>query len=403
MAAPMTKTRHPGIYRRGSRYVVRYRAGGRRRSKSCRTLDEALKVKRAREAARDRGEFEEGTRLTLHEYAKEWVETYTGRGRTGFRESTREDYRRDLERWVLPFFGARLRVGEVTPRHLARLVAHLCEQEGARGPLTDAAVRKIVTPLRACLATAVEDGVIRSNPAQRVRLPYRPKVEDEDGEEVRALTRKQAVDLLRAIDPRYQLMFEVLLATGIRVSELLALQWRHVRFDAQPCVRVRRAIVRGRVEPPKTRYGKRDVPLEPRLVSDLRAWRQESGWPGREDPVFPSTTGTALHAGNVRRRILRPAAEKAGVPWAGFHSFRHTCASLLFDRGQNAVQVQRWLGHHDAAFTVRRYVHLLTEQLDDPLDLAAELWEGGSKTGPPPSGAGRSERKTAAANGPPEA
>jgi integrase len=49
---------------------------------------------------------------------------------------------------------------------------------------------------------------------------------------------------------------------------------------------------------------------------------------------------------NVRRRVLKPAAEKAGLPWVGFHAFRHTFASLLFAEGRNAVQVQRWLGHH---------------------------------------------------------
>ena len=51
------RARHPGIYRRGSRYVVRYRAGGRNRSEAVRTLEEARQLKRARESARDSGEF----------------------------------------------------------------------------------------------------------------------------------------------------------------------------------------------------------------------------------------------------------------------------------------------------------------------------------------------------------
>jgi integrase len=62
--------------------------------------------------------------------------------------------------------------------------------------------------------------------------------------------------------------------------------------------------------------------------------------------VFPSLTGTPLAYGNLFRRVLRPVAEEVGAPWAGFHTFRHTCASMLFRRGANAVQVQRWLGHH---------------------------------------------------------
>jgi integrase len=47
--------------------------------------------------------------------------------------------------------------------------------------------------------------------------------------------------------------------------------------------------------------------------------------------------------------------------------FRHTCASILFAEGRNAVQVQRWLGHHSAAFTLATYVHLLDGDLGEPL------------------------------------
>jgi len=50
--------------------------------------------------------------------------------------------------------------------------------------------------------------------------------------------------------------------------------------------------------------------------------------------------------------------------------FRHTCASLLFAQGRNAVQVQRWLGHHSAAFTLASYVHLLDGDIGAPLTLS---------------------------------
>ena len=71
--------------------------------------------------------------------------------------------------------------------------------------------------------------------------------------------------------------------------------------------------------------------------------------------------------------MIRPAREEAGAPWAGFHTFRHTCAAMLFERGLNVKQVQRWLGHHSPSFTLDTYVHLLDERLPEPVDLAAEL------------------------------
>ena len=165
-------------------------------------------------------------------------------------------------------------------------------------------------------------------------------------------------------------MVRLLALTGLRVSELLALQWRHLRLDGSgPAVRVRRAIPRGRVEPPKSRYGRRDVPLDVDLVSELRRHRQASEWPGDEDLVFPSLRGTPLNPENLRRDVIRPAREEIGAPWVSFHTFRHTCAAMLFDRGLNVKQVQRWLGHHSASFTLNTYIHLLDERLPAPLSL----------------------------------
>jgi len=89
--------------------------------------------------------------------------------------------------------------------------------------------------------------------------------------------------------------------------------------------------------------------------------------------VFPSLRGTPLKVENVRRRVLAPVAEEVGAPWAGFHTFRHTCASLLFENGKNAKQVQKWLGHHSPSFTIDTYVHLLKDELDEPLELGIEL------------------------------
>ena len=81
---------------------------------------------------------------------------------------------------------------------------------------------------------------------------------------------------------------------------------------------------------------------------------------------------------------MATAAGEAGVPWIGFHTFRHTCASLLFDAGRNPKQVQRWLGHHSPAFTLDVYVDLLDDGVGDGLDLASELAAGESKVSPDP-------------------
>ena len=62
-----------------------------------------------------------------------------------------------------------------------------------------------------------------------------------------------------------------------------------------------------------------------------------------------------------------------------FHTFRHTCASLLFEAGKDVKQVQEWLGHADPAITLRTYVHLMDDGLGDAdfLDRAVTVAEPG--------------------------
>ena len=192
MGARLERTRHPGIYRRGSRFVVVYRAGGKQRKESVRTLVLARQLKARRVAQVADGEFHEQTRIRLHEYAREWVGCYQGRGRRGFREGTRDEYRRLLESYALRFFSERVKLVEITPRLMAQYVGWLCDQDSVRGrKLSDSAVRNAVNPVRSCLATAVTEGLLRHNPAQGLSLPHRPTADEIEDEEVRPLSRDQ--------------------------------------------------------------------------------------------------------------------------------------------------------------------------------------------------------------------
>jgi integrase len=282
MAYTLEKTKTPGIFKRGSRYVFVYRANGKQKWESARTLDEARRKKSERHTDVGRGEFEERSRLPLREYAEAWIERYLGRGRGGFREGTRDEYRRQLEQYIYPYF-ASAKLTEITPSRMASFVAWLCDEkaqgrrvheqrrkaeaeklgvplsqvEREKDPklaLSDATVRNILAPLRACLAAAVREGLIRSNPARDVDLPHRPTAEGSEEEQVRAMTRSELDTLLALIPDRHRLLFRVLASTGLRISEAVALQWRHLQLDgSSPHVKVRRALVKGRMGPPKLR------------------------------------------------------------------------------------------------------------------------------------------------------
>jgi integrase len=59
--------------------------------------------------------------------------------------------------------------------------------------------------------------------------------------------------------------------------------------------------------------------------------------------------------------VLNKSARAVGLPWVTPHTFRHTCASLLFQHGKNIKQVAGWLGHSGPGFTLRTYVHLMDD------------------------------------------
>ncbi len=366
----MVKTGTRGVYRRGSRYVVVYYDGdGKQRKESARTLDEARRLKAKRVTQVDEGEFSPESNVTLHTYFREWVERYQGKGRNGFRENTRDDYRRQGEAYICEFFPARLRLKEVTPVRIAKFVAWLCDEEQQDRVLADATVRNITAPLRACLATAMKEGLIRSNPTVGMDLPHRQTATDCEEEEAKAMSEAELATLLGLLPVAWQPFFSFLAATGLRISEAVALQWRHVQLDGSHAhVKVRRALVKGRMGPPKSRHGRRDVPLDAAQVSALRKLRGDQP---DDAPVFASSTGTPLTPENVFRRVLQPAREEACLEWVGFHAFRHTCASMLFAQGRNVKQVQRWLGHHSPSFTLDTYVHLLDGDLGEPLSVPA--------------------------------
>ena len=361
MPSPLVKTKTPGIFRRGSRYVVVFRdAQGRQRKRSAATLAEARVVKASLAADVARGEYRERSRVTFAEYAAEWCETYGGRTSKGVRPQTLVDYRKRLEQDAVPFLG-RLRLSEVEPRDVKALAGRVA----SRGVSANT-VRLALAPVRALFATAVEDGLVRSNPTLGVRVGAATTVAS-DEEKAKALAPDELAALLAAIPEAERLFFRFLAHTGLRIGEAIALRVGDVDLGRRR-VQVRRRWYRDNFAPPKSKHGRRDVPLSPATAQAL--------WPlvaGRDSTalLFTSETGRMIDQSNLAFRVLKPAARRAGVPWCSFHTFRHTAASAFFRAGWNAKQVQLVLGHHSTAFTLATYVHLIPDDLPDATFLDA--------------------------------
>lgn len=381
--AKRVPTRYPRIYRVGERYE--WIGGGR--SGTVDTIEEA---KAARGRAELAGPASRAARGGFGDYARTWLAGYQGRTSRGFTEGTRAGYSESLELYAIPFFdGRRLKPHQVQRRHVKAFIAWLAAEPtgserankvGLGRPLAPRTIVKHLAPVKAMFADAADDDDILVSPAN-VRVNVTSVEAPENGGEARALTDAQLTAVLRAAAPEHRLLFDTVAATGPRWGELC--EWRGKDLAAGPdgpVLRVRRAFsdkardADGKrveiVKLPKSEQGRRDIPLEPELAR--RLWRLQRQ---PDELLFKSPRGGRLHYQNTYRRILTPtleaASEKLGedVTWAAWHTFRHTVASRLFAAGRNVKQVQQWLGHHKASFTLDAYVHLMGGGVGAPLSL----------------------------------
>ena len=378
MAARMEKTKTPGVFRRGGRYVVVWVHNGRQHKESCRTLAEAREAQGKR---RQHGAKRPATRQTFEEYAREWLGTYTGRTKRGRPGAlTSADYRRSVDRAV-KFFGPRRRLADVEPPDVRAYVREL-EGEG----MAPSSIRKRLAPLKAMFATAVEDGALRRDPTRPVRVSGRRSDGEVEDARVYAVTREQLARFLAEVPEEWRLFFELLAHGGLRISEQIGLDCGDVLFGERPRLRVERQHCKGETRGLKYE-SRREVPLSPGMAR--RLWvHTEGGKRPKDAPLFPNARGGRLSESNLRYRVLDKVRERVDLRWVTFHTFRHTCASLLFEAGKDVKQVSEWLGHADPAFTLRTYVHLMDAGLGEAsfLDDAVQI-----ATSPPASASKASE------------
>ena len=216
-----------------------------------------------------------------------------------------------------------------------------------------------LSALRGLFRYACLTGRMQSNPADAVPTPKVEKTLP------RHLRPREIDVLLRApagrtgpLGFRDRALLELLYASGLRVGELVALNWRDIDLGA----RVLRVVGKGDRER-MTPFGE---PAEKALRQWLDAWeevfRSQRDDAGREEPVFLNQKGSRLSARSVRRVIDRYVAETAQAAGAHPHALRHSFATHLLESGADLRSIQELLGHASLA-TTQRYMHVDTGRL----------------------------------------
>jgi len=366
------------IKKRRGKWVVDFRDGaGIRHWKTCETKRAAEDyLAKAIPETRQWSQSAVNHGVTLGQYADRWFDLIRS-------TIKRRTYTRYEELWRIHLKPA---FGEVKVRqlHRGRIMGFLAGKLGE--DLARNTVRNIHATLRAMLKVSVDDGVLLSNPAEKLGRQLRlvtPKATRQ--EQIKAMTKEQRHLFLETavkVLPRTYPLFFVLAGTGMRLGEALALQPEDVDVRGRE-IRVARALSAGVLETPKSGHG-RTVDISKRLVEMLAQWDVERkaemlrrGWAERPS-LFYSDAGTLLDDSNVRK-LMTCVLKKAGLPLHFTpHCLRHTYASLMLQQGESVAYVQRQLGHASIQLTVDTYGKWLPMGNKEAVDRLDEIQPAGS-------------------------
>jgi integrase len=267
-------------------------------------------------------------------------------GRKAF--STRDGYECYLDNWILPRWQDH-KLNQVKP---VAVEAWLDSIKRARG--TRAKIRNIMS---AVFHHAMRYEWLDANPIKLVRQ----SAKRERTPDVLELAELQL--LLTKLELRERTLVLLDAATGLRVSELLALRWEDVDFKTLE-LSVTRSIWHQVVGNCKTETSAKPVPLDSYLAEDLLQWQRVSPYPMPHDWVFASPTMKGKQPywpDNLMKRYIRPVAQKAGIhKRVGWHTFRHSFGTLLKANGEDIKTVQELLRHANSRITLEVYTQAVT-------------------------------------------
>jgi integrase len=328
------------------RWELRYRVRGREVSRTFRTRADAIAYRRQIEhdELRGVGYDPRAGRITLDEWWREWWPS-TAHLRVSTRTRDEVMYRARIK----PTLGDELLADLDRPT----LRAWVAELRKAR--LAPSTVHKLVQILSKSLRAAVDDGRLARNPADRLDLP---RIERE---EMRFLSPSDVATLAESIDERWRALVVLAAYGGLRLGELLALR-RHRADLLHGLVDVAETVGHpdGRlfVGPPKTRAGRRRVPI-PRVVVEALEKHLAAFDVEHDGIVFPGDKGGYAHGEHFRVNVWRPAVERAGLAPLRPHDLRHTAVALWIAAGASPKEIAARAGHTSVVTVLDRYGHLL--------------------------------------------
>lgn len=160
-------------------------------------------------------------------------------------------------------------------------------------------------------------------------------------------------------------LYKLLLATGLRIGEAMALEWSDVDLENGVIDVSKTLNKRIEINSPKSMASYRQISIDKATILMLKQYKnrqQVKAWElGRSEKiVFSNFTGKYFDPNNIRNQLYKHF-KNAGVPNVRFHGLRHTHATLMLNAGMSPKDLQHRLGHSTITMTLNIYVHATEE------------------------------------------
>ena len=307
-------------------------------------------------------------KITFSELYDLWLKQY----RLKVKPSTVATSRRFIENYALQYFG-KLKLDKITVRYCQEIVNLWHDQYKQYHYF-----RKVVGQV---LQFGVQMELIDSNPMRKTVLPRKKEVEEfpnfytKEQLEVFFEHLESHTEQVSRTSTKILTFFRILAFTGMRKSEVLALQWKDIDIFNQKLT-IGKTLAMDEhnqiiIQEPKTISSQRIIALDVRTIKVIEQWRYNQkewyfkfGYNTSKDTQFLFTNRfNELYYPQAPNDWLYSILEKYDLPKITLHGFRHTHASLLFESGASIKEVQERLGHKDVKTTMNIYTHVTPEKV----------------------------------------
>lgn len=288
---------------------------------------------------------------TVEIYFNNWIK----RKKVEIKASTYTGYESIVNRLVIPTFG-KLALADLKRALIRDWLATIDAHKEKK--VSNKRLSNIQSCMRSALQDAASDELIDTNPLagytySRVERPVEGHLDDE----IDPLSPAEQAAVLSKLSASDRNMVQFALWTGVRTSELIALNWTDVDFVGG-YVRIRRALTReakGIAEFPKTAAGRRDIRLLTPAAEALSAQKPLTFLQELDGPLFATRAGERFTGSHQIWRIWQAALKRAGVRYRNPYQTRHTYASMMLSAGEHPMWVAKQMGHADWTMIARVY------------------------------------------------